>query len=51
MSQSTVMRGNPELRPLYADRSVGQPQELTARNAVAASFGLSGAEYHPALET
>ena len=46
-----LLRVDPELRPLYADRSFGQPQELTARNAVAASFGLSGAEYHPALET
>jgi hypothetical protein len=42
---------HPELRPILPDGSFGGPQEFTARNAVASTFGLSGEEYEPALET
>ena len=42
---------DPELRPLYADRSSGSPQQSIARNAVASTFGLSGEEYAPEVET
>jgi hypothetical protein len=41
---------HPELRPMLPDRSFGPPQRLTARNAVASTFGLSGAEYAPNAE-
>jgi hypothetical protein len=30
---------------------MGAPQRLTARNAVASSFGLRGADYNPEIET
>src|SRR5260221_8721 len=46
-----LLRVDPELRPILADGSFGPPQKATARNAVAASFGLSGAEYMPEVET
>ena len=46
-----LLRVDPELRPLYADRSSGSPQQLFARNAVASTFGLSGEEYAPEVET
>jgi hypothetical protein len=39
------------LRPILPDGSVGAPQPLTARNAVASTFGLKGAEYIPNVET
>jgi hypothetical protein len=46
---------HPELRPMrrLANGAVdlGKPQALTARNAVASTFGLRGAEYAPAAET
>src|SRR5260221_13903752 len=41
------LRVDPELRPILADGSFGAPQSPTARNAVASTFGLSGAEYMP----
>jgi hypothetical protein len=46
-----LLRVDPELRPIYADGSFGLPQPPTARNAVASTFGLSGAEYMPEVET
>jgi len=46
-----LLRADPELRPIIGPGSFGQPQEMTARNAVAASFGMSGAEYAPEIET
>ena len=47
---------HPELRQLrqLADGSVevfGEPQELTAHNAIASTFGRRGENYHPAVET
>ena len=42
---------HPELRPILDDGALGDPQELTAHNAVASTFGLRGEEYFPTLET
>jgi hypothetical protein len=42
------IRVSPECRPLLADGTQGSPQKLTARNAVAASYGLRGDEYDDA---
>ena len=47
---------NAELRPMRLNEDSGEieygaPQELTARNAVASTFGLQGKEYSPTLET
>jgi len=43
------LRVNPQLRPLGENGILGQPQTLTARNAVASTFGLRGEDYR--LET
>jgi hypothetical protein len=45
------LRVHPELRPLLDDQKLGEPQVLTARNAVAATFGMTGAEYVLAVQT
>ena len=45
------LRVDPQLRPLHADGTRGDPQELTGRNAVASTFGLRGVEYSPSVET
>src|SRR5262249_39508336 len=45
------LRVNPELRPLLQDGSMGEPQTLTARNAVASSFGLRGEQYELEVQT
>jgi hypothetical protein len=49
------LRVHPELRPLVRQGNrvtvVGQPQEMTARNAVASTFGKRGAEYAPEMES
>jgi hypothetical protein len=45
------LRVDPQVRPILADGSFGPPQALTARNAIAASFGLTGEEYMPEVET
>lgn len=42
---------HPELRPLRGPGDVGEPQRLTARNAVASTFGLCGEEFWPVAET
>ena len=39
------LRVDPELRPVLGDGQLGSPQRLTARNAVASSFGLRGVDY------
>ncbi len=44
-------RVHPELRPLLGDGQLGDPQALTARNAVASTFGLRGEEYAPIAES
>ncbi len=36
---------HPECRPIFADNSFGNPQELTARNAIASTFGEYGEDY------
>ena len=45
------LRVDPQLRPLLSEGELGPPQPLTARNAVASAFGLTGAEYDPDVET
>jgi len=45
-----LLRVDPELRPLRRG-GFGRWQPLTARNAVASTFGLTGAEYAPEIET
>lgn len=39
------LRVDPQLRPLLGDDNFGKPQAMTARNAVASTYGLRGAEY------
>lgn len=39
------LRVHPELRPMLPDGGLGEPQEMTAHNAVASTFGLRGEEY------
>jgi hypothetical protein len=39
------LRVDPELRPLYENNRRGEPQKMTARNAVASTFGKRGSEY------
>ena len=45
------LRVSPELRPLLGNGKMGNPQKLTARNAVAASFGKYGEDYEPTIES
>ena len=42
---------HPELRPLYLNGELGEPQALTCQNAVAASYGMTGAEYKLQVES
>jgi len=42
---------HPELRPMLADGDLGEPQKMTARNAVASSFGMTGAQYTPVAQS
>jgi hypothetical protein len=44
------LRVDPHLQPIRSDGSFGPPPALTARNAVASTFGLTGAEYEPDIE-
>jgi len=46
-----MLRVHHELRPLLGDGRMGEPQEMTARNAVASTFGLRGDEYWPGFES
>lgn len=46
-----MLRVHPELRPLYPDGTGGTPQRMTAKNAVASTFGLYGPEYEPSAES
>ena len=41
---------HPELRPMLNETDLGEPQALTARNAVASTFGLRGEDYAPSCE-
>ena len=45
------LRVHPELRPIRQDKSLGEPQQLTARNAIASVYGYRGEEYLPQVET
>jgi hypothetical protein len=45
------LRVHPELRPLLGAGRLGEPQALTARNAVASTFGLRGEAYAPVQES
>lgn len=46
-----MLRVQPELRPMLGNGRFGEPQELTARNAVASTFGLRGDQYRPGFES
>jgi hypothetical protein len=46
-----MLRVDPGLRPLLADGSRGEPQGLSARNAVASTFGQRGEEYQLTAQT
>jgi hypothetical protein len=50
-SKEYWLRVQPELRPMLKDNQFGEPQELTARNAIASTFGKRGEEYRPRIET
>jgi hypothetical protein len=45
------LRVDPNLRPIHPDGRCGPPQAFTSRNAIASTFGLTGLEYEPELET
>ena len=45
------LRVHPRLRPLLANNQMGEPQPMTARNAVASTFGLRGEDYLVERET
>jgi hypothetical protein len=44
-----VLRVHHELRPLLEGNILGDPQALTALNAIASTFGLRGDEYKKVL--
>jgi len=44
-------RVHPELRPLLDNGQLGEPQAMTAHNAVASTYGMRGEEYAPLVET
>ena len=39
------IRVHPKLCPMFVDRQFGKPQEMTARNAIASTFGMTGDTY------
>ena len=45
------IRVHPECRPLLDNGNLGDPQELTALNAIASTFGKRGGEYFPIYES
>lgn len=45
------LRVHPELRPMLGGDRLGEPQAMTAHNAVASTFGMRGEEYAPREET
>ena len=45
------LRVDPQIRPLLADNQIGQPQKPTALNAAASTFGMTGKQYAPSVET
>ena len=44
------IRVDPQLRPLLKDNKFGEPQQMTAHNAIASTFGLRGKDYQPLFE-
>jgi hypothetical protein len=46
-----MLRVDPELRPLFADGTKGKPQKPSVLAAIASTFGMTAAEYRPALES
>jgi hypothetical protein len=44
-----MLRVDPQCRPLLPDGEFGDPQELTAVNAIGSTFGMTGAEYASSL--
>jgi hypothetical protein len=56
-SKDYFLRVDPQCRPIIrtddepGGRLLGEPQKLTARNAVASTFGMKGAEYRPLIQT
>lgn len=49
-----TFRCHPELRPLPVRgirSDYGAPQALTCQNAIASTYGFSGKDYHPIVET
>jgi hypothetical protein len=45
------LRVHPELRPMLANKELGQPQKPTARNAVASTWGMRGEYFAPEART
>ena len=45
------LRVDPLLRPMLENNQFGKPQKLTALNAVASTFGMTGEEYRPLIES
>jgi hypothetical protein len=46
-----MLRVHPDLRPMLPDGKLGKPQALTATNAIASTFGMTGEDYEPAIES
>jgi hypothetical protein len=44
-------RVHPELRQMRSGKVFGEPQKLTAHNAIASLYGKRGEEYHPCQQT
>jgi hypothetical protein len=45
------LRVQPDLRPMMGGGRFGESQKMSARNAIASTFGLRGEEYAPEQET
>ena len=45
------LRVDPQIRPMFPDGTFGEPQKPTALNAVASTFGKTGEEYRPSVES
>ena len=45
------LRCDTRLRPMLPDGSFGEPQTMTAHNAVASTYGLRGEDYKPVQQT
>ena len=45
------LRVHPELRLLFPNGELGDPQPMTAHSAIASTFGKTALEYHPLIQT